>query len=85
MTHKRMLKSEILKIVDNQVSDGDPPETKQTYERLLSEGFSKKETREMIGTALIIEIWHMMKDKEPFNRQRYAADLDRLPEDISDE
>jgi len=43
------LKLLILQAVDNQLRANDPPETKQTLDRLISEGYSKKEAKELIG------------------------------------
>ena len=34
------LKSSILEVVDNQLKASDPPETRQTFDLLISEGYS---------------------------------------------
>ena len=41
-----LLKSAILKVVENQLRNSDPPETKTTYDRLIKEGHSNSEARE---------------------------------------
>ena len=45
------LKNAIMEVVDNQLKSNDPPETCQTYDRLISEGYSKKEAKESATTS----------------------------------
>src|SRR6266567_3979216 len=40
------LKAAILEVVENQIRASDPPETRQTFERLLAAGYSRKEAVE---------------------------------------
>ncbi|MBX2925834.1 MAG: hypothetical protein KF746_26805 [Chitinophagaceae bacterium] len=40
---------QILQIVDNQLKSNDPPETRQTYDRLLQSGITDKNARMYIG------------------------------------
>lgn len=42
MTNPR-LKALILEVVENQIRDGDPPETQQTFERLLATGHARQQ------------------------------------------
>lgn len=77
--HNPYLKMAIMETVDNQLRDNDPPETKQTYERLVSEGFSEVQARELIAAAMTSEIYDILKKEEPFDHARYAATLKRLP------
>jgi hypothetical protein len=51
------LKNAVLEIVDNQLCDNTPPETRQTYQRLLKEGYNDQETRELIGVVVSSEIF----------------------------
>jgi hypothetical protein len=69
----------ILEVVENQIRDSDPPETRQTVERLQAEGFTEDEARRLISTAVTVEIFHVARDKEPFNRQRFLWNLAHLP------
>jgi hypothetical protein len=43
------LRKAILEVINNQIKDNDPPETKQTFVRLQDEGFSEEETLKFIG------------------------------------
>jgi len=74
------LKHEILEIVKTQLKNLDPPETKQTYDRLISSGIFDKEAMRLLGCAVANEIFHVLKDKQPFDRVRFVEALDKLPE-----
>lgn len=69
----------ILEVVENQLRDLTPPETKQTYDRLLAEGHSSDEAKRLIACALLNEMNTMIKENKVFNEERYVATLDRLP------
>lgn len=72
------LKAAILKVVENQIREGDPPEMRQTLERLLAAGYSLKQAVEMIGSALVEEIWAILPDHKPFDQARFNALLEQL-------
>jgi len=72
------LKQAILETVENQLRAGDPPETRQAYERLLAAGYAPDRVMEMIASALVGEIWTILHENEDFDRVRYAALLDKL-------
>ena len=74
------LKNAVLEIVDNQLRDNTPPETRQTYQRLLKEGYSDQEARELIGVVVSSEIFEVMKNKQTYDRERYIAWLQKLPQ-----
>ena len=69
----------ILEIVENQIRHGDPPETRQTVDRLVREGYTADEARRLVSTAVTVEIFHISRDREPFNRQRFRWNLAHLP------
>jgi hypothetical protein len=73
------LKAAILQVVSNQLRANDPPETKETYERLVREGHSKEEAKRLIGCVVSTEIFDVLKSKQPFNLSRFVAALNRLP------
>ncbi|MEN7548391.1 hypothetical protein AAG747_10760 [Rapidithrix thailandica] len=80
MRVNRKLMSAVLTIVDNQIIDNHPPETSQTYERLLELGIDKADAKLMIGQAVSVELFHIMKNKQPFNYERFIKNLKKLPE-----
>lgn len=73
------IKETILEVVDNQLKDNNPPETKQTYERLLNEGHSDSEAKRLIGCVVASEIFDVLKEGKPFNQERFVAALNELP------
>ena len=73
------LKAAILEVVNNQIKNNDPPETKQTFNRLLNEGLSKNEAKRLIGCVVSSEIFDILKKKEKFNQTRFVKALNKLP------
>lgn len=69
----------MLEIVANQLRDGKPPETRQTYDRLVSEGYSDEDARRLIACVVASEVWHVIAKKEVFNAERFIRALNRLP------
>ena len=80
MEHNPRLKSAIIEVVQNQIDSNEPPETKQTFDRLISEGFSKKEAKELLGFVVAAEVFEVIKAGKSFDIKRYVAALNRLPE-----
>jgi hypothetical protein len=74
------LKGAILEVVENQLKSLNPPETKETFERLLGMGYSETDAKEMIGVVVSSEIFDIMKKEEPFNKDRFVKALNKLPE-----
>ena len=75
----------ILEVVENQIRDNDPPETKQTIERLKADGYTADEARRMVATAVTVELFHIMRDREMFNRKRFVWNLAHLPREPWDQ
>ena len=72
------LKAVILEVVEDQIRNDNPPETRQTFERLLAAGHSRQQAVEMIGSALVEEIWAILHNHKPFDRARFTALLEQL-------
>jgi hypothetical protein len=69
----------ILEVVRNQIRNNDPPESRQTFERLKTEGYSSDEARRLISTAVTVELFHIMRDRQSFDRERFVWNLSHLP------
>ncbi len=76
---KRVQKA-ILDVVDNQIRNLDPPETKETLDRLISQGVEKDEARRLIACVVASEVFDIMKHEEVFDLERYVTALHKLPE-----
>jgi len=74
------LQKAIFDVIDKQIKEDDPPETRETFNRLVREGHSKTETRKLIGCAVVVEIYDIMKHQKPFDRERFVGNLGRLPD-----
>lgn len=75
------LRMAFLEVVDNQLRDNNPPETKETLERLMAEGHSAEEAKELIAQAVAVESYVVMKTKTTFNRERFVRNLMALPQE----
>jgi len=80
MRGNQRLNEAIMQAVENQLRDLDPPETRQTLDRLLAEGISEKEAKRLLGCVVASEIYYVMKNDEPFNPERFVKALSKLPE-----
>ena len=69
----------ILEVVENQLRDGTPPETRATLERLMADGCSREEAVKYVGCVVSTEIFDVLKNREPFNESRFVAALEALP------
>ena len=69
----------VLEVVENQIRDNEPPETRQTVARIVGEGYTEDEARRLISCAVTVEIWHIIRHREPFNRARFLWNLAHLP------
>jgi hypothetical protein len=78
-TSNHKVKAQVLKVVDNQLRDRQPPETRQTYQRLRAQGYSDKEARALIGCMVSSEIFEMLEQRKPYDQQHFVAALRRLP------
>jgi len=75
------LRGAFLEVVDNQLRDNNPPETKETLERLMAEGYSAESAKDLIAQAVAVEAYIVMKTQAPFNRERFVRNLMALPQE----
>ena len=74
------LRATFLEIVENQLRANDPPETKETLNRLLAQGISTEDAKLYLAQAVCAATFDILKHHRPFNRQRYVENLRRLPD-----
>ena len=81
------LAAAILEIVDTQLRDDTPPETRQTFARLVAEGYTPEGARQLLAHVVVREIFTVMARGECYDQTRFVAALQRLPilPDIADE
>jgi hypothetical protein len=70
----------IVQVVENQITENNPPETKETLDRLMKNGETRENATRYIASILSIEIFGALKHQEPYNNKRYLKNLKALPE-----
>jgi len=75
------LKNQIFEIIENQIRENSPKETKITYERLIELGYSKIESKQFMSQCMAIELLDVLEYKKPFNETRYVSNLKGLPQE----
>lgn len=56
-------------------------ETKINFERLISEGISEFESKQLIGQFIALETFRILKFNEENNKKRFIDNLNNLPDD----
>ena len=66
----------IIKMVEMQIESGDPPATRETYERLLAGGYDGGTAKEKIAVVIVEEIYGMMtSDDKKMDPEIFARKL----------
>lgn len=73
------LTAALLAAVEEQIVSGNPPETRATLQRLVAAGYTPEGARQLIAHAVAHEIFAVMANGQPYDRERYVAALARLP------
>ncbi|MCB0567581.1 MAG: DUF1841 family protein [Phaeodactylibacter sp.] len=79
------LKQQFQEILNNQLKNNDPPEVKQTLDRLKKEGYSDADARILIAQCVAAEIFNVLKSNKPYDNERYVRNLHKLPESPSED
>ena len=72
------LKATLLEVVDNQLRDNDPPETRETLERLMASGHTEQSAKERIASVVLMHVYDAMHDLKDFDGEKYKKDLAEL-------
>jgi hypothetical protein len=74
-----VLHAAVTEVVENQIHNNDPPQTQQTFKRLLAADHSEKEAKRLIARVVSAEIFDVLKQQKPFDLERFVKALDKLP------
>jgi hypothetical protein len=74
-----MLRQAVLEIVENQLLDNTPPETRLTLERLQIDGLTREKAIDLIAAIVSVEIFDVLKSGKTYDKDRYIAGLTALP------
>ena len=81
MEPNEIMREQIFEIISNQIRDNDPPETNQTFKRLIDMGYSDFEVKQLIGQCVAVELFNIFKHGKPFDDDRYIQNLKNLPKE----
>ena len=84
METNEILREQIFEIIKNQMKNNEPPETNKTFKRLVKEGYSKFQTKQLIGQCVAVELFNILKHKKSFDEKRYIKNLNNLPKEPFD-
>jgi hypothetical protein len=73
------LRRTILQVVEQQIRDNEPPATRQTYARLLGEGFVEQEAKKLIGYVVAAEVFGVLREGRRYSEREFTAKLQALP------
>ena len=76
----QLAKAAIMEVLDNQLRNNDPPETRATYERLRQKGIDEAESRRLLACVIAAEIFDVLKNESAFNLARFTERLSTLPD-----
>ena len=73
------LRKAILEVINTQIRENDPPETKQALIRLQAQGFSEEEALRLIGYVVAAEVFSVLKENRQYDREKFISALNNLP------
>ena len=75
----KRLRAAILEVINTQIRENDPPETKQALIRLREQGFSEEEALKLIGYVVASEVFSVLKENRQYDQEKYISALKNLP------
>ena len=72
------IQAAFLEAVEMQLRENDPPETRLTLNRLISEGLNEKNAKKLIADTIEAETMWIIEKKETFDHKRFAKRLEKL-------
>jgi len=85
MESNEIVRKQIFGVIKNQLKANNPPETKQTLERLKGLGYSDLDSKKYIGQCIAVELFNIFKHGKPFDEKRYISNLKKLPKEPFDD
>ncbi len=65
--------------IQNQITANNPPETEQTFGRLIAAGFSEEDAWRLLSAVLAVELAAIVREGRPFSLTAYVKALRALP------
>ena len=73
-----VIRKQILGVLKNQIKMNEPKCVNLTIERLVEEGYSENDAREMVAAILLEEMYLMLKENYKFDEEKYEKKLSGL-------
>ena len=78
-TENQRIRKAVLEVIQTQVRENDPPEMNQALKRLREQAFSEEEVVRLVGYVVVSEVFNVLKENRPYDREKYIAALNNLP------
>jgi len=78
MSSDKTVRDAFLETVMGQIESGNPPATKEAYDRLIEEGHPRNHALQLIAAALREETNRMLSEKTAFDNARYSDLLAKI-------
>ena len=75
----KTVRDAMLDTVLEQINTGDPPEARETYDRLVFGGASNSQALQLMAGVLRVEMNRMLTESTPFDAERYSELLKKIP------
>lgn len=75
MGRRKRLRAAICEVVENQLGDNKPRETRETLNRLISPGYKEEKAKEKIG-GIVVETTY--ETQKTFDEKKYVKALSEL-------
>ncbi len=74
------LRDGLFEAIEAQMRDRTPPETKRTFDRLISEGHSREEAMKLLACVLLLEMSRITNEDAEYDEEKYVQGLRALPD-----
>ncbi len=68
----------LFEAIENQIKGNKPKETKETLDRLMKQGYDRRDGIRKIASVLLREIYEVETKQQPYNEKRYIKRLKKL-------
>ncbi len=75
-----ILRDGFFEAIETQMRDRTPPETKRTFDRLISEGHSRENAMKLIACVLLFEMSRIADEAAEYDEEMYVQGLRALPD-----
>jgi hypothetical protein len=78
-------RAELREAIESQITANNPPETKETFGRLIAAGFAEEDVWRLLSAVLAFELAAILRESRQFSLAAYVKALKALPDLSLDE